>query len=100
MEAPLVEHSLAGSTRTSRGIALFLRSRQGIERRTRHEWAVPSCSGDEVYLVNLKTGTCSCPDHHRAKEQGEVCKHHVAATLTAKHREELRALCRRERAKR
>lgn len=87
------------TTRTERGIRLWQTSRQGIERRTRHEWAVPSCSGGGDYLVNTKTGVCDCPDSPRAREQGESCKHLVAAMLTAAHRAELRTLCRQERSK-
>ena len=87
------------TTRTERGIRLWQTSRHEIERRTRHEWGVPSCSGDEVYRANTKTLTCTCPDHPRARAAGERCKHVVAATLTMNHRDELRALCHREKAK-
>lgn len=96
----MIAESLAGSTRTSRGIALFLRARQGVEQRTRHELAVPSCTdADVMYLCNVKTGRCECPDSPRAVEQGEVCKHIVCARLTMQHRAELRTRCQRERTK-
>lgn len=79
---------------------MFLHHRREIERISRHEWRVPSCSGGGDYLVNVKTGRCECPDGPRAMEAGEHCKHHVAAMLTMTHRDELRRMCRRERAKR
>lgn len=99
MDTTSVAQRTTTTTRTERGVLLWQTARQGIERRTAHEWGVPSCSGDDVYLVNTKTLTCTCPDHPRAKEQGEKCKHVVAAMLTMHHRDELRALCRRERAR-
>lgn len=96
----MAEQSLAGPTRTSRGIALFLRARQGVEQRTRFEVAVPSCTdADVMYVCNVKTGHCECRDSRAARDAGEVCKHVVCARLTVNHRDELRALCRRERSK-
>jgi hypothetical protein len=48
--------------------------------RTGDEWMVPSQSaGDWVYTVNVKAGTCSCPDH---AETGFKCKHVYAAEFT------------------
>ena len=87
------------TTRTQRGISLFLDRRREIERRTRNEWAVPSCSGAGIYLANVKTGACECPDAPHARSAGEVCKHVAAARLTMNHRAELRAMCRRERSR-
>jgi transposase len=43
-------------------------------------WVVPSQSNTEkMYCVNLKTKTCTCPDH---TERGETCKHFHAVSYT------------------
>ena len=91
--------SVAGSTRTSRGVQLFLDRRHDIVRVKAHTYRVPSCTTDEEYLVWTQHGNCSCPDSCRAKEQGAVCKHVVAARLAMQHRSELRTIAKKERSK-
>jgi len=60
-------------------------------------YAVPGCSGDVGYTVNLDVfsddprETCSCPDHKRT---GSTCKHIVLATI---HRAKTRSASRRSR---
>lgn len=95
-EIALAEVSLAGPTRTSRGVALYLDRRDEIERVGSCAYRVPSCSTEETYLVWLDLRACTCPDHKRAKSQGLRCKHYTAATLAHQHRKELRAMCKRE----
>ena len=40
-------------------------------------WSVPSCSGEDVYLVGLRDESCTCPDYRR---RSLPCKHVYAAT--------------------
>ncbi len=76
----MIDQSLAQSalpsTRYERGIALGIEKFEDIVRVAPWEWEVPSCSGETVYLANLKHSACSCPDRPPA---GEVCKHETAA---------------------
>ena len=45
-------------------------------------WIVPSqTSKEKVYVVNLRLGTCSCPDH---QETGFKCKHQFAVEFTVR----------------
>ena len=64
------------TTRHKRGIALGIERFEEIVRVSPWEWAVPSCTGDHAYVVNLKTRTCPCPDR---TPEGEEDKHVVAA---------------------
>jgi hypothetical protein len=64
------------TTRFERGIALAQERFEEITRVAPWIWSVPSCSGDGVHAVNLKTGECSCPDRTPA---GETDKHVTAA---------------------
>ena len=91
--------SLAGSTRVSRGVELFLTRRHEIVRVKAHTYRVPSCTTDEEYLVWTQHGNCSCPDSRCAKDSGGVCKHVVAARLAQQHRRELRVMAKKEVAK-
>jgi len=76
------------STRLQRGIALQRERGHEITRTTGGTYRVPSCTGDASYHVYLGEFTfCSCPDHRRAKEAGERCKHvHAAYIAAAKRR--------------
>ncbi len=77
----------AKTTRLQRGVRLHRERGHEIERIAIHTYRVPSCSGDEMYTVYTDMGCCSCPDHRRAKEAGEACKHRVAVEVfTAKRR--------------
>ncbi len=66
------------TTRFERGIALAQERFEEITRVAPWIWSVPSCSGASgaVHAVNLKHGTCSCPDRTPA---GETDKHVTAA---------------------
>lgn len=64
------------SPRFSRGLALAEERFEEITRTAPWVWSVPSCSGEHRYTVNLKHGTCSCPDR---TPEGETDKHVVAA---------------------
>jgi hypothetical protein len=64
------------SARLQRGLALAEEHFEEITRVAPYIWSVPSCSGAGVYVVNLKTSECSCPDRPPA---GERCKHLSAA---------------------
>lgn len=64
------------TTRLARGLALAEGRFEEIQRTAPWVWSVPSCTGAAVYTVNLKHGTCSCPDR---VPDGEECKHTVAA---------------------
>ncbi|MDP9484989.1 MAG: hypothetical protein M3Q49_04200 [Actinomycetota bacterium] len=69
------------STRLQRGVRLHRERGHEIERKEIHTYAVPSCSGDETYVVYTDMGCCTCPDHRRAKAAGEACKHRVAIEI-------------------
>jgi transposase len=46
------------------------------------QWVVPSqTASDKQYMVNVKAGTCTCPDH---AETGLKCKHLYAVEFTMK----------------
>ncbi len=75
--APSAQPStLKHSTRLQRGIALAEERFEEIRRIEPWIWAVPSCTGSGVYVVDLKAGECSCPDRPPAPEK---CKHLSAA---------------------
>ncbi len=83
----MAETTIPKTTRLQRGIRLFNERGAEIERLEIHTYAVPSCSGDETYTVYTDLSCCTCPDHRRAKEAGELCKHRVAVEIfTAKRR--------------
>ncbi len=64
------------TTRHERGIKLGIERFEEITRVAPYIWSVPRCSGEGVYMANLKTSECSCPDRVPA---GERCKHETAA---------------------
>ncbi len=77
----------AKTTRLQRGVRLFAERGHEIERTTANTYRVPSCTGSGSYLVYLDLRACLCPDHRRAKEAGERCKHfHAAYIFAAKRR--------------
>ena len=66
--------------RERRGIALY-REREGeIEHVKARTWVVPSCSGEGLYLVDLRAETCGCPDFEHREEN---CKHIYAAAIAS-----------------
>lgn len=65
-------------TRELRGIELFRERGAEMERVAPWTWEVPSCTGRRVYAVDLKAGSCTCPDHRRREEP---CKHLYAAEI-------------------
>ena len=69
------------ATRELRGLALYRERGEEITRVYPHGYLVPSCSGEETYLVRLDRETCECPDHARHPER--TCKHLSAATIKA-----------------
>ncbi len=83
----MAETTIPKTTRLQRGVRLHRERGAEIERLKIHTYAVPSCSGDETYTVYTDLSCCTCPDHRRAKEAGELCKHRVAVEIfTAKRR--------------
>lgn len=78
----MAEVSLPQATsRVQRGVALYWRYRESTERTGPSSYLVPSCSGEGHYSVELGLQYCSCPDHQKAKELDERCKHVIAATI-------------------
>jgi hypothetical protein len=63
-------------TREARGLRLAASRFNEIHPVSPGTWAVPSCSGSDVYLVRLRHESCTCPDHKRT---GRACKHVFAA---------------------
>lgn len=81
-EATVATKRIQETTRATRGIALFRERRDEIERVSPWTYRVPSCSDRATYTAILSPFTyCSCPDHRRAKDLGDVCKHVYAAIL-------------------
>lgn len=65
-------------TRELRGLALFRECWEEMERIAPWTWSVPSCTRSRTYTVDLKAGSCTCPDYRR---RGEACKHLYAAEI-------------------
>jgi hypothetical protein len=65
-------------TRELRGLKLFRERGAEMERVAPWTWRVPSCTGSRVYTVDLKAGSCTCPDYRRRQEP---CKHLYAAEI-------------------
>jgi predicted nucleic acid-binding Zn finger protein len=75
------------TTRLQRGIRLFIERGHEITRTAGGTYIVRSCTGGTYVVYAGEFAFCSCPDHRRAKEFGEVCKHRVAVEiLIAKRR--------------
>ncbi len=85
------DKSVARTTRLQRGIRLYREHADEIERTTANTYRVPSCTGEGHYLVYLDLGSCTCPDHERAKAKGERCKHFHAAHIAHCKRRAIRA---------
>ncbi len=66
------------STREARGLRLAEQCFEEIYPVSRGTWAVPSCSGEAVYLVRLRHESCTCADHRRRERP---CKHVYAALV-------------------
>ena len=66
--------------RERRGITLYRDRGEEIEHLRGSLWAVPSCSGEGLYLVDLHAEICGCPDFER---RGENCKHIYAAAIAS-----------------
>ncbi len=66
--------------RERRGIALYRERGGEIEHIKGRTWAVPSCSGEGFYLVDLRAEICGCPDFERRDEN---CKHIFAAAVAS-----------------
>jgi hypothetical protein len=64
-------------TREARGLRLAESRFDEIYPVSSGTWAVPSCSGQGVYLVKPRHESCTCPDYRRRELP---CKH-VYATL-------------------
>ena len=71
--------------RIDRGLALWRSRRTDIRRLPDGRWLVPSSRGRGEYLVDLRTGTCTCRDYrfNLALDEGgrELCKHGWAAVF-------------------
>jgi hypothetical protein len=80
------------STRVTRGIALYREGAHEIERVGIHTYRVPSCTGTGTYTVYSDLRCCTCPDHPRAKANGERCKHVVATEIIVSKRRAARRL--------
>ncbi len=77
----------AKTTRLQRGVRLFAERGHEIKLLELDTYSVPFCVGDGTYTVFLDLACCTCPDHRRAKEAGERCKHfHAAYIFAAKRR--------------
>ena len=66
------------TTCEERGIALYRNRGDEIEHLDSWRWRVPSCTGENVYVVDLRSQSCQCPDYRR---RSLPCKHVAAATI-------------------
>jgi hypothetical protein len=66
------------TTRATRGLQLFRSRGDEIRHYRGTVWSVPSCGGEGVYLVEITSGVCTCPD---LPPKGESCKHSYAALI-------------------
>lgn len=66
------------TTRRERGLQLFRDRGEEIRHIRGSAWSVPSCSGTGVYIVDIRSGACCCPD---MPPEDEVCKHATAAII-------------------
>ena len=66
--------------RERRGKALYRERGEEIEHVEDRIWAVPSCSGEGAYLVDLLAETCGCPDFGHREQN---CKHIYAAAIAS-----------------
>lgn len=66
------------TTREERGIALYRNRGDEIEHLDGWRWRIPSCSGENVYIVDLQSQSCQCPDYHRRQLP---CKHVYAGSI-------------------
>ena len=66
------------TTRHERGLVLYRARGEEIRHVRGTVWVVPSCRGEGVYLVDVASGCCTCPD---TPPEGESCKHVYAAIV-------------------
>jgi hypothetical protein len=64
--------------RAARGLELYEARGAAIVRTAPFMYNVPSCSGDDFYVVNYRRESCECEDYRR---RGDVCKHIYAAGI-------------------
>ena len=78
MATASVPHVPTPTTREARGLRLA-ESRFGeIQPVSPGVWSVPSCSGENVYVVRLRHESCNCPDYQL---RSLPCKHLYAARV-------------------
>lgn len=78
IDASLPHRPTPTGSRRDRGIALFRERGEEIRHVRGRMWAIPSCSGSRVYLVDVASGICTCPDTPPVEEN---CKHATVATI-------------------
>ncbi len=66
------------NTREARGLRLAELRFEEIHPVSPGVWSVPSCSGENTYLVRLRHESCNCPDYRR---RSLPCKHLYAARV-------------------
>lgn len=74
----LAHRATLPTTREQRGFALFRDRGDEIVHLDGWRWRVPSCSGEVVYVVDLRHQSCTCPDH---RCNGATCKHLYAGSI-------------------
>jgi hypothetical protein len=82
LEATVIDQSLAPSapphTRELRALALVQARGHEIVRTSPWTYNVPSCTGEDFYVVDYRRESCECEDYRR---RGVPCKHVYAVGL-------------------
>jgi hypothetical protein len=73
-----IQEAATADTREARGLRLAESRFDEIYPVSPRTWAVPSCSGADVYLVKPRDESCTCPDYRRRELP---CKHVYAALI-------------------
>src|ERR1700689_3712539 len=76
--------AIAINYRSQRGLALAKTKGTAIKSIAGTKWIVPSATGSGGYVVDVATGTCTCPDYESLGGLGRThrCKHLWATLYT------------------
>ena len=84
MTTPTIAEHPVGDTREVRALALYRERGAEIVRTAPFTYNVPSCSGEDFYVVRYEKEPCECLEFtigRRGHEPGEPCKHVYAVGI-------------------